>query len=284
MLARAVAERAPVATHAVLARGRGTVADAAVQTADWLVAAASLNALARPKLVDRLEALTADVLDLIHQGALENLGVRPGAPVAVLTQPLLRSFAAHFPVEAELIRASTEAMQLVHEAAAAGAQYGGYAEDGPEEGWTWAYTQGDTSYVPQAHTGVMAATDLIFELTNAMYHLQHGDAEGRAAAGLLDAKQYARRKQELELEAIRRTAMSWLDMKARMGGGADLDQHDAHCFVADYRAVTAGTKTIEELLDDCLQRRHDDGPLKGKTCEEFYMADWEELIKLKTGQ
>jgi uncharacterized protein DUF4157 len=82
---------------------------------------------------------------------------------------LLRDFAAKFPDAAALLCKSPEAMQLVHEAAAEGVKFGGYAEDGPEQSslpYTIASTK--TIYVPKGRDKIGASSDFLCELNNAL--------------------------------------------------------------------------------------------------------------------
>ena len=104
---------------------------------------------------------------------------------------LLKAFEAKFPNGAKYIRGKPAAEKLVLEAATAKVKFGGFAEDGPlkklmleaatakvkfggfsEEGpgkAAWAYTGGDSVYVPKARTdAIVAVSDFLFELNNAI--------------------------------------------------------------------------------------------------------------------
>jgi hypothetical protein len=91
---------------------------------------------------------------------------------------LLRDFAAKFPYAAALLCKSPEAMQLVHEAAAEGVKFGGYAEDGPEKSslpYTIASTK--TIYVPKGRDKIGASSDFLCELNNALCSHKHAQPE-----------------------------------------------------------------------------------------------------------
>lgn len=65
-------------------------------------------------------------------------------------------------------------MQLVHEAAAEGVKFGGYAEDGPEKS-SQPYTIASAKmvYVPKGRDKVAASSDFLSELNNALCGPKH---------------------------------------------------------------------------------------------------------------
>jgi hypothetical protein len=91
---------------------------------------------------------------------------------------LLRDFVTKFPAAAALLCKSPEAMQLVHEAAAEGINFGGYAEDGPEKS-SWPYTIASTKtvYVPKGRDKIGASSDFLCELNNALCSHKHAQSE-----------------------------------------------------------------------------------------------------------
>src|SRR4051794_41007579 len=136
---------------------------AAVAASDWPKAAELLNGFNIPDILSRLKLRTPDEIASLHQGAVRNPRVGPDSNSALLTPPLLTEFSRKFRASGDLIRGSTEAMKLIHEAEAASVSFGGFAEDGPGAD-AWPYTVGQSVYVPRAHTDkVVALSDFLFE-------------------------------------------------------------------------------------------------------------------------
>jgi hypothetical protein len=191
---------------------------------------------------------------------------------------LLTEFAKKFPDAAKQINKSDSAMKLVKEAAAAGVGFGGYAEDGPGK-QAWPYTVETKVYIPKARTDpVVAASDFVFELNNALHRPALAAIQQEAAKGTkgkMSAKEYARKTVEVEVEGMLRTGEIWLQMKTALGGGAKLDKYDADWFLGEYQAFKAGKKTKEDIINDILARPSEFA--KGKTTEQFYMDQYQHL-------
>ena len=196
---------------------------------------------------------------------------------------LIDDFAKKFPDAAKLILKHAVAMELVKEAAAAGAQFGGYAEDGPTEGAASgrAYTIGSKVYVPRARTDpVMAMKSFLFELNNAIRKPKFDvlDKEAtKGSKGTLDAKTYAYKTVELEVEGMLRLGKIWFEIKKTMPTGKKTDDYGPQFYLPDYEAVKSGKKSKDDLVKDVLKRVYDSGDLKGKTVEQKYMKDYQDL-------
>jgi len=197
--------------------------------------------------------------------------------------PLLDDFAKKFPDAAKLIRKEPVAMKLVKEAAAAGAQFGGYVEEGPKAvaAGGRAATLGSKVYVPKTRTDpVIAVSDFLFELNNAIRKPKFAvlDTEAtKGSKGTLDAKTYAYKTVELEVEGMLRLGEVWFEMKKNVPKDKQSKTADAEFFLSDYEAVKNGKKTKDQLVKDVLKRTYDTGALKGKTVEQNYMDDYKSL-------
>ena len=259
------------ATRRVLARSLDDDYQAAVRAGDWQRAAELLNGFNIPDILRRLAARSPDEVAALHQGAVANRRVGPDSNVAKLTPPLLTAFSRDYRASAEIIRGSTEAMRLIAEAETAHVSYGGYAEDGPAHD-AWPYTVGSSVYVPRAHTNrVEALSDFLFELNNAIRQPALSGLAQQASAGTIDARGYARGVVGQEVQGMLRLASVWLDVKATMGGGHELDRWDAPNYVREYRDVQAGRRTEADIVTAVLGTRYTQGALRGKTTEQNYM-------------
>jgi hypothetical protein len=193
---------------------------------------------------------------------------------------LLNAFAKSFPDAAKLIYANPTAMKLVNEAEAAGVKFGGYAEDGPSKD-TWPYTVADSVYIPKARTDkVLAASDFLFELNNALRRSRFAALEADATkgkTGSLSAKEYAKKTVELEVEGMLRSGEIWFDMKKQAPRGENWDRYDKDFFLAQYKAFRDGKRTKDQIVQDVLKSVYTTGVDKGKTVEQFYMDQYQQL-------
>ena len=119
--------------------------------------------------------------------------------------------------------------------------FGGFAEDGPGA-MAWPYTSGQSVYVPRAHTDkVVALSDFLFELNNAIRHPALSPLTRDATAGtvttgrLRDAASSSRRSR-----ACSGSARCGPDVKATMGGGRELNRYDAPNYLKELNDVTRG--------------------------------------------
>ena len=267
-----VAVQRLLARAPVLARDLNSDYEGAVKTPDWQLAAEALSKFKRDEIVAKLAKLTVAQLTSLHQGAVDKLGAT--SLVAQLTPALLTSFAGSFRDAAELIRRSPEAMKVIAAAEAAGVKFGGYAENGPGKS-AWAYTLGDTVYVPKARTDkVQAMSDFIFELNNASHTAAFDQIFKDADAGKINAKQYARRIVTQEVESLLSTGGVWAEIKQIMGAGKELDKYDVENYQAEYKAFKAGKKTKDDIINDSLTRVYPAGKNAGKTVEQNYMEQY----------
>ena len=182
---------------------------------------------------------------------------------------LTKAFAAKFPVAAKYIKGKPSAEKLVLDAAVAKVKFGGFSETGPAKS-AWAYTVGDTVYVPKARTdAVVAVSDFLFELNNAIREPDFAANTKAAVAKKVDAKGFARRKVELEVEGMLRMGKIWDEIKA---GDKKLDKYDGDFFYAQYKAVKDGKKTAADIRDEVL--KWNNGIDATKTNEQFYMDQY----------
>jgi hypothetical protein len=194
---------------------------------------------------------------------------------------LLNAFAAKFPAAAKLILQNPAAMKLVGEAEADSVKFGGYAEDGPAPTAGRAYTAGKMVYVPKTRTDpVLAMRDFLFELNNALRQPKFAELEkegAKGSTGSLTAKQYALRNTELEVEGMIRLGEIWFETKKALGTDPKWNKYDIHYYLSEYNAFKAGKKTKDDIVKDVLKRVYDTGTLKGKTVEQFYIEQYNEL-------
>jgi hypothetical protein len=250
---------------------------AAVAAPDWQKAAELLNGMSIPDILARLKLRTPDEIKSLHQGALDNPRLGAGSNVAKLTPPILTEFSRKFRASADLIRASTEALKLITEAEAAGVGFGGFAEDGPGA-MAYPYTSGQSVYVPRAHADkVIALSDFLFELNNAIRHPAFGALARGATAGTITKPDYARRNVEQEVEGMLRLGAVWADVKATMGGGRELNRYDAPNYMKELQDVRAGRRTQAQIVQDVLNRTYTEGELRGKTVRQYYEQQWQSL-------
>jgi hypothetical protein len=265
------------ATRRMIARTLDDDYHAAVSAGTWERAAELLNGFNRADILRRLAQRTPDEVARLHQGALDNPRVGAGSQIAQLTPPLLTAFSRHFRPSAEVIRASPQAMRLIAEAETARVSYGGYAEDGPGAS-AWPYTAGQSVYVPRAHADrVIALSDFLFELNNAIRAPAFRALERDAAAGRVNRGDYARRNVEQEVQGMLRLAEVWQDVKATMGGGRELDRYDAPNYLRELADVRAGRRTQAQIVDDVLARVYTEGSDRGKSVRQFYEAQYDTL-------
>ena len=164
---------------------------------------------------------------------------------------LLTSFRKDFSASADLIDKSPAALKLVAEAETAGAKYGGFAEDGPGRK-AWPYTSGDTVYVPRARTDpVVAMSDFLFELNNAIRKPTFAEINRDAASGSIDAKQFARRVVEQEVDGMLRLGEVWFETK-KARGGTDWDKYDHEFYLSEYQDVREKRKTRDDIVNNVL--------------------------------
>ena len=145
----------------------------------------------------------------------------------------------------------------------------------------WPYTSGQSVYVPRAHTDkVVALSDFLFELNNAIRHPALGRLTRDAIAGTVTKGDYAteesssrRSKGMLRLGAV------WKDVKATMGGGRELNRYDAPNYLKELNDVTAGRRTQARVpsREDEINRTYTEGTLRGKTVRQNYETQWESL-------
>jgi hypothetical protein len=250
---------------------------AAVATPDWQRAAELLNGFSIPDILQRLRLRTPDEIAHLHQGAVANPRVGAGSNVATLTPALLTSFSRQFREPAELIRASAEAMRLIREAEAASVSYGGFAEDGPGA-MAWPYTSGQSVYVPRAHTDrVVALSDFLFELNNAIRHPALDRLAADATAGRVTRGDYATGVVGQEVQGMLRLGAVWADVKATMGGGHELDRYDAPNYMGELGDVRAGRRTEAQIVQDVLNRTYTEGTLRGRTVRQNYESQYDTL-------
>jgi hypothetical protein len=251
--------------------------DDAVKTADWNLAAELLNGFSRDDILLRLAKRTVAEIADMHNKSVANPRVGPGSQIAQLTPPLLTDFAAKFRGASDLIRRSPEALKLIHEAEAAGVKFGGHAENGPAKN-AWAYTVGDTVYVPKAHTDkIVSMSDFLFELNNAIRKPQFAGIEAAATAGTIAAKTYAYQTVEQEVEGMLRLGQVWFETKKALGGGKGLTAYDQEFYLEEYRAFQNRKKTKDQIIKDVLKRKYTAGSNKGKTTEQYYMEQYKTL-------
>jgi Domain of unknown function (DUF4157) len=190
----------------------------------------------------------------------------------------LQDFAVKFPAAAEVIRQSVAALRLIVEAEAAGAIFGGYAEDGPGAALGRPYTSGHSVFVPRTHTDpIIAMSGFLFELNNAIRAQKFDDLTTEAlkgSKGTLTAAQYAYKMAEQEVEGMLRLGETWFKLKAAAGPHPEWDKYDRDFYLSEYQAVKGGRKTKDDTVKDVLKRVYDTGTLRGKTVEQYYMDEY----------
>jgi len=205
---------------------------------------------------------------------------RAPAPAKDPDPALLTDFEAKFKGVAGELHKSPASLKLIKEAAAAGVKFGGYAEDGPGKN-AWAYTIGDTIYVPKARTDLtLAISDYLFELNNAVRKPQFDkihEEGAKGSTGKLTAEQYATQKVVLEVEGMLRLGEIWVEMRKGKGDGPELDKYDGEFYRAEYKAYKDGTKTKDDLVQSVLSRTYTSGADAGKTVKQYYMDQYKQI-------
>jgi len=134
-------------------------------------------------------------------------------------------------------------------------------------------------YIPKARTDkIQAASDFIFELNNAVRRPNFAKVDSDVAKGKkgpLTAKEYAKQKVELEVEGMLRSGEIWFEMKKSAPHGQNWDKYDSDFFLAQYKAFHDGKKTKDQLVQEALAWTS--GLNKGKTAEQFYMEQYQQL-------
>jgi hypothetical protein len=103
---------------------------------------------------------------------------------------------------------------------------------------------------------------------------QLGQIHNDALAGTIDAKTFARRKieVEVEVEGILSTGAVWFSFKA---GNPALEEYDKTLYAERYEEFKSGRKTKDQIVDDVLRWRSIAGA--AKTNEAYYMEQYETL-------
>jgi hypothetical protein len=196
----------------------------------------------------------------------------PEAPAPAVPSVLLTGFEALFPDAARKVRSCPPALELVEDAKRKGAEFGGYSERGPVVR-THAYTLENRVYIPQAQSDpVRQMSDFLFEINNAARADRLAQIHKDALAGSINAKTYARRKIEVEVEGILSTGAIWAAFK---GSDATLDQYDVTFYLKQHEEFKSGKKAKEQIVDDVLQWRSIAGA--AWTNERYYMDQYEKL-------
>lgn len=190
-------------------------------------------------------------------------------------QQLLGQFAAKFSDSAARIRGNPASMDLLREAEAAGASFGGYSEDGPQNS-AWPYTVGTTVYVPrafQADAG-RAMSSFMFELTNAISRPRHAEVQRKGREGSISAEQFAHDTVAIEIDGKMRMAEIWATQRDAVTDDAERARLDAQNFYQTFLDVKAGRKSREEIIQDVLTRTYPD---TGQTVKDYYVEQYNRM-------
>src|SRR4029077_6347426 len=184
-----------------------------------------LEVFGEPKLIELVNKIYPNnqARELVHIYGVPAIGELDKKNLDVkkarqqLEPKVLQDFATKFPNAADLIRRSVPALRLVSEAEAAGAVFGGYAEDGPAPTVGRPYTSGHAVYVPRTQTDpIIAMSDFLFELNNAIRAPKFAALATEAAigsTGTLTARDYAYKVVEQEVEGMLRLGETWFKLK-----------------------------------------------------------------------
>ena len=239
------------------------------------------------ELVHTLQQERGSVTTLRRQPAKQPAPQPAAQPAAQPEMKLIDDFAAKFPSAGSLIKPNPAAMKLVKDAFDAGALFGGFAEDGPSPELGRAYTSGHSVYIPKtrADPPVLAMSDFLFELNNAIHQPRFAALKAAAAAGAKTdataAKKYAYDNVEAEVEGMLRLGEVWFETKAKYLGNKahDFDQYDREFFLAEYKSFKDRLKTKDDIVKDVLARTYETGAIRGKTTEQFYIEQYQGLAK-----
>jgi hypothetical protein len=116
----------------------------------------------------------------------------------------------------------------------------------------------------------------LFELNNAMREPQFRAIGADVAAGKIDARQFARRVVEHEVDGMLRLGEVWFEMK-KARGGTDWDKYDANFYQQEYQDFLAKRKTRDDIVTDALKRVYPAGANAGKTVEQYYIEEYARL-------
>jgi hypothetical protein len=215
-----------------------------------------------------------------HPGSGSNFVVKP-SDTSSSTSPLLTSLSAKFPEAVLIISQSRKAMQFVGEADAAGVQFGGYAEEGPEGSQdSAAYTIGKIVYVPQWEAGhvktktIPAVCGFLFELSNAINQLQFAALEQAAKNGNINEEKYAYGNIALEVDGALRLGEIWLEVK---GSHSEWDHYDDDFYLSTYLMFQTKEVTKEQIVESVLETPYPKGKWIGQTHQQFYVDQYRQL-------
>ncbi len=258
---------------------RAVQAEAYTVGRDMVLGQATDRQLIAHELVHTLQPERDNVTALRRQPAKQ--------PAAQPEMKLVDDFAAKFPAAASLIKPNPAAMRLIKDAFDAGATFGGFAEDGPSKTLGRAYTSGHSVYVPKTRIDppVLAMSDFLFELNNAIHQPRFAALDAAAAAGAktdaVAAKKYAYDNVEAEVEGMLRLGEVWFETKAKYLGhkAHDFDRYDQEFYLAEYKSFKDRRKTKDDIVKDVLARTYDSGTIRGKTTEQYYIEEYQSLAK-----
>ena len=210
------------------------------------------------------------------QTAQGDATVQEDVAVKPKTGNILDDLATKFPDAAEFIQKSPTAMTLVKEAEAAGATFGGYAK-AKRDGGARPYTTAEgIIYIPQHYENNMAVVRaFLMELTNAMNKTRAAAVE--ADIGKLNAKEFARRIVEIEVDGMLRLGKDWTGIKKDLGGHELFNEYDNAFYMAEYTAFRDKKKSKKDIVDEVLQWKPTYDNPKDKTTEQAYIDQYNEL-------
>ena len=190
---------------------------------------------------------------------------------------LLTDFEKTFPKAANLVRKSPDAMKLVKLAATKGVKFGGFSKTKHGQVQS-ANTIGRTVYFNGKRIdGVVAFSDFIFEVNNAMREPKFDAVKHIARKRKIKAKQFAYRMVAVEVESMLSTAMVWSKMRKSSHKGKAWGKYDKSFYLALYNDYKAGKKTKKDLIKIFLKRKYKHRPFKGWSVEKTYMWQYQFL-------
>jgi hypothetical protein len=214
---------------------------------------------------DELNAACKDLASIVKQGkALKELLMKAPDDLTAYdsqTQTLMQNIGEKFPVAADIIQRHPSAMQLVDQAAKAGATFGGYAEDSPDKcSWPYCCIETKRVFIPKTCTDhpIEAVSNFLFELTNAINSPRFQAVIKQARKNTITKQDFVREFLETESEAGLKISEIWSQIKEASENPRKLDAYDSLFWLQEYQADPQKGKEdlIHSMRTDKIQGRY----------------------------
>ena len=150
-----------------------------------------------------------------------------------------------------------------------------------------AYTSGHSVYIPKtrADPPVLAMSDFLFELNNAIHQPRFAALKAAAAGGAKTdataAKKYAHDNVEAEVEGMLRLGEVWFETRRSIWAArrTTSTMYDQEFYLAEYKSFKGRLKTKDDIIGSFWRVPTRTGTIRGKTIEQFYIEQYQGLAK-----